>query len=80
MESPPFIARARNPFPVRRISTFMGLIATIGLGFGLFRASPVTCYRLIAIAVFTAPSAFFARHRLAVMQSRVEAVRIEDRA
>ena len=40
MESPRLIPRPRNPFPVRRISTFMALIATIGMGLGLFRVSP----------------------------------------
>jgi hypothetical protein len=31
MERPPFIPKPQNPFPIRRISTVMTLIATIGL-------------------------------------------------
>jgi hypothetical protein len=79
MENPPFIPGARNPFPVRRISTFMALIATIGLGFGLYRASPVACYWLLTLVILAAPSAILARNRLAELPDRGESVRLEDR-
>jgi hypothetical protein len=79
MGTPPFIPRGRNRFPVRRISTFMVLIAMIGLGCGLFRASPGACDWLLAFVVLAAPSALLARNRLANMPGRGESFRLEDR-
>jgi len=57
----------------------MALIATIGLGCGLSRASPGACDWLLAFVVMAAPSAVLARYRLADMPDRGESVRLEDR-
>jgi hypothetical protein len=79
VENPPLIPRARNPFPFWRISTFMALIAAIGLGFGLYRASPGACDWLLVLIVLAAPSAILARNRLADLPDRGESIRLEDR-
>ena len=57
----------------------MALIATNGLGPGLFRASPGACDWLLVLIVLAAPSAILARNRLADMPDRGQAVRFEDR-
>jgi hypothetical protein len=58
----------------------MTLIATISLGFCLFRASQGACDLLLVLVVLVDPSAILARNRLADMPDRGESVGLEDRS
>jgi hypothetical protein len=64
---------------MRRIASLLVAIAVIGVLLGLWRDWPVASGLLIACAFFGIAPAMLARNKLANLQSRREALSIEDR-